>query len=121
MKDEFMMMDGSYKLAEAHRLRVRKIHEEGSKRLLVKSIEKAINTTMIGSLAKFEEAFGILIGFNVPPQNCTEEQLEFRTIWQQVRTDILNNGNKQLKRIREESENYVVSWDDPEAKKIPLK
>ncbi len=86
-----------------------RIYKENSKRRLLQVLDKKFQTTMIGALARFEEAFGELWGHK--DKEITEEQMEFRRIWEQVRTDILNNGNNQRRAAQEEIANYTMSWD----------
>lgn len=58
-------------------------------------LRKKIQTTMIGALARFEEGFGYLWGHN--QDSLTPKQLEFKNMWDKVRTEILNNGNDQIR------------------------
>lgn len=100
-------------LAVAERERIRKINEEkykdNSKKRLLDIIGKKFKTTMIGSLAKFEENFGFLWGHG--KNELTEQESEFRKIWDNVRTEILNNGNNQLRAAQDEIANHSMSWD----------
>lgn len=68
---------------------------------IVHKIETRIKTTMIGSLAKFEEAFGELL----------EQSDEYSDLWYDVRTKILNNGNHQIRLAAEDLENYIYNSD----------
>lgn len=72
------------------------------------SVEKKFQTTMIGALAKFENAFGYLWGHN-KDNNLTEKELYFRDLWENTRLLILNNGNHQLRCALEDIRNYVGS------------
>jgi hypothetical protein len=85
------------------------IYKENSKKRLLKNIEKKFKTTMIGALARFEEGFGDLWGHG--KRELTSEELEFRKIWEDVRTEVLNNGNNQLRGAQDEIANYTMSWD----------
>ncbi len=58
---------------------------------LISNVEKKFQTTMIGSLARFEEAFAFLWEDEHP------DRLKFEDKWEYVRNSILNNGNKQLR------------------------
>jgi len=60
-------------------------------------LEKRFQTTMIGALYQFEEAFGYLWGFNKDDEDLTESEHSFRLKWEDVRYKILNNGNNQLR------------------------
>ena len=61
-----------------------------------KIIRKKIETTMIGSLARFEEAFGHLWGHN--KEHISQEEERFLYIWEQVRESILDHGNTQIRK-----------------------
>lgn len=60
-------------------------------KLLIESIYKKFQTTMIGSLARFENIFGYLW------ENDTKEGDKFAEMWEYARNSILNNGNKQAR------------------------
>jgi hypothetical protein len=66
-------------------------------------IEKRLQTTMIGALSKFENNFGFLWGHNVPEEEeLTQEQLEFSDLWETTRNQILNQGNEQIRNLKED-------------------
>jgi hypothetical protein len=83
---------------------------------LKRHIQTKFKTTMIGSLAKFEEAFGRLWGHGVESDQLTEEQKEYRELWQLVRTEILNQGNNQLRASLSEVDNHTVTYNKMEYK-----
>lgn len=58
-------------------------------------LKKRILTTMIGALARFEDAFGYLWG--IDSDNPTQEQLDIESKWEKVRTEILDHGNNQIR------------------------
>jgi len=64
---------------------------------IINQIETRIKTTMIGSLARFEEAFGELL----------EQSDKYSDLWYDVRTKILNNGNHQIRLATEELEDFI--------------
>ena len=64
---------------------------------------------MIGALAAFESSFGEFWGHG--EETLTNEQKEFRKIWEETRTDILNNGNSQLRIAQEEIAQYTMTWN----------
>ena len=68
-------------LAKQHKLQ-RSSEELGSK------VEIGLNTVTIGAIADFEKAFGYLWGHG-EPLPLTESQKEFRKIWEQTRSSIL--------------------------------
>lgn len=97
----------------AERERIRKQNEEkykdNSKKRLIDIVSKKFKTTMIGSLAKFEENFGFLWGHG--KKELTEQEAEFRKVWETVRTEILNNGNNQLRAAQDEIASHSMTWD----------
>ena len=70
------------------------IMNEESKELL----KKRFQTTMIGALYEFEKTFGYLWGHNKNPDFLTDTEDDFRYRWENVRNQILNNGNSQLRK-----------------------
>jgi hypothetical protein len=59
-------------------------------------LRKKIETTMIGALARFEEGFGDLWGYNT--DNPSQEQIRNKMIWERIRNEILDHGNNQLRK-----------------------
>jgi len=92
----------------------RKVNEEkfkdNSKRRMAKNIERKFKTTMIGSLASFEGIFGELWGHG-KEENLTEEEIYWQDKWDEARTEILNNGNNQLRAAIDEIMEYTMSWN----------
>ena len=41
----------------------------------------------------------------------TDAEKEWHNVWQDVRTDILNNGNNQLRACTNEISQYTMTWD----------
>jgi hypothetical protein len=58
---------------------------------IIKDMETRLKTTMIGSLAKFEEYFGYLW------EEDNKNRLEYEKLWEEARNAILNNGNNQIR------------------------
>ena len=68
---------------------------------LQSQIEKRIQTTMIGALDKVEKNFGHLWGhFKEGP--LTEQEEEFAELWDFTRNQILNQGNNQIRNLKED-------------------
>lgn len=82
---------------------------EESRKRLDKIISQKMQTTFIGAISAFESNFGFLWGSG--KKELTEEEQALFNIWQRVRTDILNNGNNQLRALRNELQNHSVSWN----------
>ena len=70
---------------------------------LMDFIEKRIQTTMIGALARFEDSFGYLW------EKETSNRQYFEQLWENTRNHILNNGNNQLRLTLDELENYFYN------------
>lgn len=86
-------------------------YDEQSRRRLLRTLEKKLNTSFIGALSKFETFFGPLWGHRKDESELTPEQKKWREIWSLCRTEILNNGNNQLRAIQSEVVQYTVTWN----------
>lgn len=84
---------------------------EESRKRLDKIISTKLNTTFIGALAAFEKNFGFLWGHTKKDIDRTEEEKQLYLIWESVRTEVLNNGNNQLRALRNELQNHNISWN----------
>lgn len=73
--------------------------------------EQKMRTTFIGALAAIEDIFGELWGVDIPHNERTKEQKEYYELWQELRTEILNNGNNRCRELLNEISNHVVKWD----------
>lgn len=62
---------------------------------ILQDIEKRFKTLMIGSLSRFEQSFGYLWNHGHEPTNEKEEF--FRDKWEDLRYDLLNHGNNQIR------------------------
>jgi hypothetical protein len=70
---------------------------------LLEAMEKRLKTTMIGSLARFEESFGYLW------EKDTNTREYFEKLWDETRNSILNNGNNQLRLAVDELEAFFYN------------
>lgn len=86
-------------------------YNESSKKRLLNNLKKKFDTTIIGSLAVFEEEFGDLWGHGLPYNQLDEDQLYWRDIWQATRTRILDEGNSNLRAAQSELAQYTISWN----------
>lgn len=74
---------------------------ESNESLIMREIAiKKIQTTMIGAIAKFEDAFGHLWG-HFSNDELSEQQEEFADLWDFTRNSILNQGNKQIRQLKD--------------------
>lgn len=82
---------------------------ERSKTRLKKEVKKRIQTTMIGALSSIEKYFGFLWGEDL--DELSKDQERMRDIFEDMRTEILDKGNAQLRNVDSEIENYDVTWN----------
>lgn len=78
--------------------------KELSKDKLLNSAKKKVQTTMIGSLHSIESYFGFLW----EGDNLTREQQQLRDIFEELRSEILDKGNSQIRNLENEFQNYEV-------------
>lgn len=86
-------------------------YKDNSKRRLMNIIKKKFDTTIIGSLAAFEERFGELWGHGLPLEDLDEDQRYWRDQWMETRSKVLDNGNSNLRAAQNESSQYTISWN----------
>jgi hypothetical protein len=72
---------------------------------IIQQIAKRFETTIIGSIASFEDSFGYLWG--IDENNPSSEQIKFSEAWDFVRTSILNHGNNQMRQAIDEIIDYL--------------
>lgn len=104
MVDDF---ETNKKAFEENKQKNKQRFEQRSKKHLFESVKQKIKTTMIGSLAEFEQAFGYLWGFG--SSNPTPQQRQLKELWERTRTNILNNGNNQIRNIEQEMALYDIT------------
>lgn len=71
-------------------------------------LSKKMNTMMIGFIEECEKCFGASWGHGLDYSECTDEQLDKRAIWKICRNNILYFGNKQIRAVQQELEDYTV-------------
>jgi hypothetical protein len=81
-----------------------------SKRRLQKVVETKINTTMIGAISAMEQKFGFLWGQGKPTSQLTDSERDMMDLKDELRTEILNNGNNQKRAAVAEINQYEVEW-----------
>ena len=86
-------------------------YKDNSKRRLLNNLKKKFDTTIIGSLAAFEERFGELWGHGLPMGELDEDQIYWREVWADTRSKILDNGNANLRAAQNEIAQYTLSWN----------
>ena len=70
---------------------------------LINRVYKNFQTTMIGSLARFEEKFGFLW------EKEHKDQAKYEDLWEDTRNSILNNGNKQARAALDDIADFLDS------------
>lgn len=85
-------------------------YNESSRDRLGNIVSKKMTTIMIGALSEFENAFGYLWGRDSnKPLSLEQKRLKAR--WYDVRNNILNRGNSQIRGFQEEIVHYKVTWN----------
>ena len=79
-----------------HKAKKRKVeadakYKDNSKRRLSNILKKKFDTTIIGSLAAFEDAFGELWGHGLSMDDLDEDQRYWREMWMETRSKVLDN------------------------------
>ena len=106
--DEFMNLKAA---SDHNKQKKEESYKDNSKRRLLNNIKKKFDTTIIGSLAAFEEKFGELWGHGLPIAELDEDQLYWREVWADARSRILDNGNANLRASQNEIAQYTLSWN----------
>jgi len=88
-----------------------KQYQESSKRRLMTIAEKKLKTTFIGNIDILEKMIGFMWGHGKPLSELTEDEKKWRDLWDEMRTEILNNGNNQLRALLNEISEYTISWN----------
>lgn len=65
-----------------------------------KQVEGLIRTTMIGAISRIEEKFGVFWGFGKPDQERNEKQEKIYNLFMELREEILDLGNEQIRKFR---------------------
>ena len=84
-------------------------------------VERRIQTTMIGALARIENNLGYLWGHNKPESEpLTDKENEFLDMWEYLRNDILNYGNAQIRKLYEDFHKYGGVFKNNYTYKFPM-
>lgn len=89
----------------------RKIKEDRHKAMSYDSLKERmanrIRTTMIGAISSIEEYFGFLWGHD--EENPTKSQKDLKRVFEDLRKEILDKGNNQLRSIDSDLCNYDIN------------
>ena len=83
--------------------------KQSSRERLLKIASKKIKTTMIGALSTIESQFGFLWGHE-SGESLTPEQEHMRSLYEEIRSEILDKGNTQIRNLEAELAHYDISW-----------
>ena len=83
--------------------------KESSKERLTNITKKKIETTMIGALSSIEKHFGFLWGHS-EQRDLTPEESHMKSMYDEVRSEILDKGNSQVRNIESELNYYDITW-----------
>lgn len=86
------------------------LYKEKSKERLNKNCKKKVQTTMIGALSSIEEHFGFLWGHE-SDDPLSEEQEKMRLLYEELRSEVLDKGNTQIRNIDAELTQYDITWN----------
>ena len=95
------------------------LYKEKSKERLNKNCKKKLQTTMIGALSSIEEHFGFLWGHE-SDEPLSEDQEKMRLVYEELRSDVLDKGNTQIRNIDAEFTQYDITWNRYQYQ-IPIK
>jgi len=85
-------------------------YNNSSKDRLEKIVSKKIDTTMIGALSALEDKMGFLWCHGSREELSETEQV-MRELYEELRSVILDLGNKQKRNINEEFSQYDIHWN----------
>jgi len=84
-------------------------YKDSSRDRLSKIAKKKIETTMIGALSSIEKNLGFLWGHE-DQRDLTPEEQHLKNIYDQIRSEILDKGNSQIRNLESELSQYEVTW-----------
>lgn len=94
-------------------------HADFSRRQLRDAMQKKVKTSAIGALSYFEKHFGHLWGHGKEEEELSELEIQWDEIWQDCRTEVLDNEGRQSKAVKNELFNYDVVWKPHTTKIVP--
>lgn len=102
------MSEFSQYFRNANDLRKRKEERdrEAARLRLLKQSKKKIQTTMIGAIHSIETHLGYLWDQEI----MTPEEIQMKEIFEELRSEILDRGNNQIRNLENEFNNYEISW-----------
>lgn len=112
---EIRMSEKEKELAELRRaqknIRSGRIARDSRERLK-KIAQKKFRTCFIFALSEFENKFGVLLwGHGLSDDEITSEQSANKIIWEQIRKNILDNGNTQSRALGMELDLHNIEFE----------
>lgn len=92
-------------------MKITEKYRRQSKSKLASNMKTKIKTTMIGAIASMEDHFGELWGEGKDEIDLTEEQLRMRDVFEELREEILDKGNQQIRNVDAEMNQYDIVWE----------
>jgi len=93
--------------AESQLNRLAKLNDrEDRKYFLLKNSRKRVYTAFIAALYEMERELGELWAHGDPPSALNERQLEYRKIYDRLRTYIFDRGNEQVRGIESDLKKF---------------
>lgn len=86
------------------------VYKDKSKDRLAGNMKKKVQTTMIGALSSIEDHMGFLWGYN-SDEPLSDDQEKLRQIYEELRSDVLDKGNTQIRNVDAELNQYDVVWN----------
>lgn len=84
------------------------VYKERSKERLTKIASSKVKTTMIGAIASIEKHLGHLWGHEELTHSEAEDEL--KRVFENLRAEILDKGNSQIRNLETEISEYDVEW-----------
>lgn len=90
-------------------------YKDSSKDRFKKIATTKVKTTMIGALSAIEKKLGFLWGLNDEGEDTgktlSPEETHLKEIYDELRSEVLDIGNNQIRNLATELEQYEVSWN----------
>lgn len=85
-------------------------YKDYSKKRLTDTIHTRMKTTMIGTLAIIEKTIGHLWGLT-KDRPLTPDEEEMLDMWEDMRAQILDLGNNNIRIVEDELSRYTINWN----------
>ena len=84
---------------------------ESAKRHLKVVVKKKFTTSIIATLDILEKGLGDIWGHGLDPSECDEDQEYYKHLWEEIREQILDKGNSQMRGALSEIDGYTINKD----------